>query len=361
MSYESVTLGIASPGASPRGEHPREAFYYTLVFPVPSTRELPRVSYGDVCEMLRGVTAGGSAREARAIDELRAAWEAKFRSGAPMSQDLIPFSALQELVRDVMLARFAAVPGMTVRSRAEGGGCGRILLSVRPSPALLRATAERLKVRVPASSALDLGETKLWSQTEAQEEIYRLFLAGKINAEDAQVFDYEDRGMWSRRLRALQRVSASKTAEAEVVYLPFRDLAALRYVYRQIDDEGDGGGDVDGSTLSPFRVVDKIRLTKALVDAEFDCDALLERGLLEHHLSPHTHRTTDVDTSLDVLQAQWACLPSPWSAFCSLFRYSHSAEPATDPLLHVRNYFGEQLALCTCTGYCLHVPGPLVN
>ncbi|KAG6971978.1 hypothetical protein JG688_00004186 [Phytophthora aleatoria] len=307
MSYDSVSLGIVgSPGVSPRGEqNVLETFYYTLVFPVPSAREMPRISYSEVCEMLRGVTAGGRAREARAIEELRAAWEAKFRSGAPMAQDMIPFSALQELVRDVIIARFSALSGMTVRPRTESLGNGRILLSFRPSPALLRATAERLKVRVPASIALEIDskpEAKLWGQAEAQEEIYRLFLAGKITAEDAQIFDYEDSGMWTRRLRALQRFSTTKTsgqAEEEVVYLPFRALAALRYVYRQIDDEGDGGGGMDGSTLSPFRMVDKIRLTKALIDAEFDCDALLERGLLDHHLCPHTYRTTDVDTSLD--------------------------------------------------------------
>ncbi|ETI39221.1 hypothetical protein F442_15005 [Phytophthora nicotianae P10297] len=353
MSYNSVALGIVgSPGTSPRGEqHVLETFYYTLVFPVPSAREMPRISYADVCEMLRGVTAGGPAREARAVDELRAAWEAKFRSGAPMAQDMIPFSALQELMRDVIIARFSALPGMIIRPRTESQDKGRILLSFRPTLALLRATAERLKMRMPASSALEIdskAETKLWSQAEAQEEIYRLFLAGKITAEDAQIFDYEDSGMWSRRLRALQRFSAIKTggqAEEGVVYLPFRDLAALRYVYRQIDDEGDGGGASDGSTLSPFRVVDKIRLTKALIDAEFDCDALLERGLLDHHLCPHTHRATDVDTSLDVLRVQWGALPSPWRLFCGLYQWFRSSEPTADPLLHVRNYFGEQLAL----------------
>ncbi|KAL4154618.1 hypothetical protein PRNP1_006736 [Phytophthora ramorum] len=353
MSYDSVALGVvASPGASPRGaQQVREVFYYTLVFPVPSVRDMPRVNYAEVCEMLRGVTAGGSSREARAIDEMRAAWEAKFRSGAPMAQDMIPLAALQELMRDVILARFSALPGMTVRSRVESQGDGRLLLSFRPSPALLRATAERLKVRVPASSALELGSkdgAKLWGQAEAQQEVYRLFLAGKIAAEDAQIFDYEDIGMWSRRLRALQRFSTSKSgvqSEEDAVYLPFRDLAALRYVYRQMDDEGDGGGDVDGSTLSPFRVVDKIRLTKALVDAEFDCDALVERGLLEHHFCPHTHRATDVDTSLDVLRARWGAFPTPRRVVSGMFQSLCSAVPGTNPLGHVRNYFGEQLAL----------------
>ncbi|POM72798.1 Hypothetical protein PHPALM_10433, partial [Phytophthora palmivora] len=346
--YDSVELGIVgSPTISPRGgdPHVRESFYYTLVFPVPSSREMPRISYGDVCEMLRGVTTGGLARENRAIDELRVAWETKFRTGTPMAQDMIPFSALQELMRDVIIARFSTLPGMSIHSRIETQGSGRILLSFRPSSALLRATAERLKLRVPASRALQIEaddskeEGKLWGQAEAQEEIYRLFLAGKINAEDAQIFDYEDSGMWSRRLVALQRLPKIGVQTEDVVYLPFRDLAALRYVYRQID-EGDGGN-IDGSTLSPFRMVDKIRLTKALIDTEFDCDALLERGLLEHHLCSHTYRTTDVDTSLDVLQVQWGALPTLWRAFCG-FRYARSTG---DHLLHVRNYFGEQLAL----------------
>ncbi|KAG1686655.1 hypothetical protein DVH05_006386 [Phytophthora capsici] len=310
---------------------------------------MPRISYSEVCEMLRGVTSGGPARESRTIGELRSAWEAKFRSGPPMDHDMIPFSTLQELMRDVVIARFSALPGMTIRAGTVSQDDGRALLSFRPSPALLRTTAERLKVRVPISSALEVEPrddneaVKLWGKTEAQEELYRLFLEGKIGVEDAQIYDYEDSGMWSRRLRAHKRLSnGAMKADEEVGYLPFRDLAALRYLYRQIDDEGEGGSDVDGSTLSPFRVVDKIRLTKALIDTEFDCDALLERGLLEHHISPHTHRTTDVDTCLDVLQVQWITLSSPWG---NLFRCWRRSEPATDPLIHVRNYFGEQIAL----------------
>ncbi|RLN67599.1 hypothetical protein BBJ29_001974 [Phytophthora kernoviae] len=144
-----------------------------------------------------------------------------------------------------------------------------------------------------------------------------------------------------------ERVAASKGAliQEHVVYLPFRDIPALQYVYRQIDDEGEGGGDVGGSTLSPFRVVDKIRLTKTLVDTEFDCDALIERGLLEHHLCPHTFHTTDVDTSLDALRVQWGALLTPCSAIRGLLRRNYDAKTASDPLVHVRNYFGEQLAL----------------
>ncbi|KAK1947609.1 Anoctamin-7 [Phytophthora citrophthora] len=351
MSYDSVAVGIvASPGASPRGEHVNECFYYTLVFPAPSTQEMPRINYSEICEMLRGVTAGGPAREARAIGELRRAWETKFRSGPPMGQDMIPFSTLQELMRDVVIARFSALAGMTIRAETGSQDDGQVLLSFRPSLALLRATADRLKMRVPISSALEVGpkdnnnmDEKLWGQSEAQEKLYLLFLEGKIAAEDAQIFDYEDSGMWSRRLCALKRFSVgSMKAEEEVGYLPFRDLSALRYVYRQIDDEGDGGSDIDGSTFSPFRVVDKIRLTKALIDAEFDCDALLERGLLEHHLCPHTYITTDVDTCLSVLRAQWHALSGPWRDLSQCFRRS---EPTTDPLIHVRNYFGEQIAL----------------
>ncbi|EEY56953.1 uncharacterized protein PITG_10500 [Phytophthora infestans T30-4] len=149
--------------------------------------------------------------------------------------------------------------------------------------------------------------------------------------------------MWFRRLRALQIFSTIKPggeAQEEVVYLPFRDLAALRYVYRQIDDEGDGAGAIGRSTESPFRIVDKIRLTKALIDAGFDCGALLERGLLDHHLCPHTHRTTYVDTSLDTDRVQWGEFPAPWRVFGKIFQCYRSDD---DLLLHVRNYFGEQL------------------
>lgn len=368
---------LLSPVASPRAQacSSEREFYYTLVFP--NTRVLSarssrrrsheqhqqRVSYQDAVALLRAVTSGGKEREKRAIDELRCAWMRKFRASWPAPHDTVPFVYLQELLREVIVQRFDAIPGLFVAAHVSADE-ELLLLSFRPSKALLAAKAEALQLRVPVAPALDPGEaywradprrsvreSSQWGKAEAQEELYRLFLAGKIPADEAQLFDGEDAAMWSRRIHALQRFADPQAAAAAFTgavvprSLPYKSRAALQYLYRSVETS-------TSDDSSPFRVVDKIRLTKAIIDAEFDCDALVAQHVLTHHFCTHTHHTDAVDTSIDVLRVQWGSLLSPWRL------YRQRLAPLTQllhfqPIAHVRNYFGEEIALCTCLCGCV--------
>ncbi|TYZ66889.1 hypothetical protein PybrP1_000847 [[Pythium] brassicae (nom. inval.)] len=373
FSYDAVGVSVlASPVASPRARE--SEFYYTLVFP--NTRhsraagrtEPERVSYQHAVTLLRAVTSGGKEREKRAVDEFRRAWECKFRCARPAPQDSVPFVYIQELLREVILQRFDAIPGLSFVAHVSADE-RQLLLSLRPSKALLAATADALKLRVPAAPELDPGE-RYWAadpsrgqrerepldKIEVQEELYRLFLAGKLPAVEAQLFEGESAAMWSRRLRALKRFSDPEVAKHLAAppplassTLPFKNHPALQYLYQHIDSatafsDGDDSAAAGSGGGSPFRVVDKIRLTKAIVDAEFDCDALVAQRVLSHHLCAHTHHTDGVDTSVDVLRFQWGSLLSPWRLYrqglVGLLQALHS-----QPLVHVRNYFGEEIAL----------------
>lgn len=363
--YDAVGVSVlASPVTSPRARE--SEFYYTLVFPntrhsrASSTRddtEPERVSYQHAVTLLRAVTSGGKEREKRAVDEFRRAWERKFRCVRPAPLDTVPFVYFQELLREVIIQRFDAIMGLSFVTHVSADE-SQLLLSLRPGKALLAATANTLRLGVPAVPELDPGE-RYWAadprrgqrereqldKSAVQEELYRLFLAGKLPADEAQVFEGESAAMWSRRLRALQRFSDPEVARHLMTpprppasSLPFKNHPALQYLYRQIDGS-------DGGSGSPFRVVDKIRLTKAIVDTEFDCDALVAQRVLAHHLYPHTHHTDAVDTSVDVLRVQWGSLLSPWRVYrqglVGLVEMLHY-----QPLVHVRNYFGEEIALC---------------
>ncbi|KAJ0393845.1 hypothetical protein P43SY_001708 [Pythium insidiosum] len=362
--YHAVGVPIGgSPVSSPRGSSTRESeYYYTLVFRNTKAEALAserqRIRFCDAVEVVRSVTAGGVEREAEAAAEFQAAWVAKFRTPLPAAHDTISIVYFQELVRHLIVHRFDRIPGLLVQSSVSPDR-QRLFLSLRPSRSLLCATADRLGMRVAMMNEIDPGESYWasdptraaseayqWSKSDAQEELVRMYLAGKISSDDAQIFesddDREDAGMWSRRLHALRRFVHPEVARivaakppTETTHLVFRNRPSLRYLYRQIDGADDN---------SPFRIVDKIRLTKAIVDAEFDCDALVKADLLAHHFCAHTHHTDAVDTSIDVLGLQWGAL------FGSLRLYRQGLIRLTDlwsfqPILHVRNYFGEELAL----------------
>ncbi|GLD93438.1 hypothetical protein PINS_up002030 [Pythium insidiosum] len=369
-TYDAVGVPIVgSPLTSPRDSARESEYYYTLVFrntkaesDDASTCESRRIRFCDALEIVRNVTAGGVEREAEAAAEFTAAWVAKFRTPPPAPNDTIPAFYFQELVRHLVVQRFDAIPGLFAQSSVSPDK-QHLFLSLRPSKALLCTTADRLGLRVAMMNEIDPGESYWasdptraaseayqWSKSDAQEELVRMFLAGKISSDDAQVFDddndREDAAMWSRRLHALRRFVHPEVARivaakppSDTTHLVFRNRPSLRYLYRQIDGADDN---------SPFRIVDKIRLTKAIVDAEFDCDALVKAELLEHHFCAHTHHTDAVDTSIDVLSHQWGAL------FGSLRLYRQGAIRLRElwsfqPILHVRNYFGEELALCECS------------
>lgn len=385
-SYDAIGLSVLSPVASPRARE--SEFYYTLVFP--NTRasssagfftsststnqnEGERISYQDAATLLRSVTAGGKERERQAVDEFRRAWLRKFRVPWPQPQDTVPVLYFHELLREVIIQRFGAIPGLFFQasvSRDEQ----LLLLSFRPSKALLAAMADKLQLKVAVMAEVDPGEaywsadpirskreSQQWAKPEAQEELYRMFLAGKVPVDEAQLFEAEGEtaAMWSRRIHALKRISDPQitkmlslrptVAMGNTMHVPFKDHAALQYLYRQIDS---GGPAASASTGSAFRVVDKIRLTKAIVDAEFDCDALVEQHVLTHHLCAHTHHTDAVDTSVDVLRVQWGSLLSPLRMFQQRLA-TLTQVLYLQPTLHVRNYFGEELALCEYLFACL--------
>ncbi|KAF1333503.1 hypothetical protein FI667_g2384, partial [Globisporangium splendens] len=365
-------LLVLSPVTSPQRTTRENEYYYTLVFP--NTRAstddaLSRVSYRDAVLVLRSVTSGGNEREKLAVDEFKHAWMAKFRATPPQPQDTIPFRFFQELLREVMIQRFDAIAGLFFQTSVSGDGT-LLRLRFRPSLALLASMAHKAQLRVTMMAEIDPGEAYWssdptrsqrervqWSKTGAQEELYRMFLAGKIPVDDAQLFEHdkEDMAMWSRRIHALKRIADPEvTALVQQqqqdkhdpplpMYLSYTNRASLQYLYRQIDSNAmsDSCGN-EGS--SPFRVVDKIRLTKAIIDAEFDCEALVEQGVLVQHMCTHTHHTDTVDTSIDVLRFQWGSLLSPARVYLQgLTDLAHLL--SFQPILHVRNYFGEELAL----------------
>uniref|UniRef100_K3XC92 C2 domain-containing protein n=1 Tax=Globisporangium ultimum (strain ATCC 200006 / CBS 805.95 / DAOM BR144) TaxID=431595 RepID=K3XC92_GLOUD len=371
-AYDSIGLSVLSPVTSPRRATRENEYYYTLVFP--NTRASAdgascRISYRDAVLVLRSVTSGGNEREKLAVDEFKRAWMAKFRATPPQPQDTIQFRFFQELLREVMIQRFDAITGLFFQTSVSEDGT-LLRFRFRPSSALLATMAHKAQLRVPMMAEIDPGEAYWasdptrsqrervqWSKADAQEELYRMFLAGKIPMDDAQLFenDKEDTAMWSRRIHALKRIADSEVMALVQqqqqdkhhpplpMYLPYTNRASLQYLYRQIDSSAlsDSCGN-EGS--SPFRVVDKIRLTKAIIDAEFDCEALVEQGVLVQHMCTHTHHTDTVDTSIDVLRFQWGSLLSPVRVYLQgLTDLAHLL--SFQPILHVRNYFGEELAL----------------
>jgi hypothetical protein len=259
-----------------------------------------------------------------------------------------------------MIQRYDAIQGLFLKAKMSEDG-EFIMLRFRPSRTLLCTTAQNLATKIPIATQIEPGES-YWSKgnnadneitqltkTEAQEELYRMFLAGHISSEEAQIFDSEHdkecAAMWSKRINALKRFSDPSLSKylnertiSQIFHLPYKFQRSLQFLYRHIY------GASDSSEEMPFRFIDKIRLTKSIIDAEFDCDALMKHNILSYHMCNHSYHSDSVDCSIETLRRLWGAFLSPFTSNMKLTAWSEMFY--YQPIEHVRNYFGEELALC---------------
>ena len=159
-----------------------------------------------------------------------------------------------------------------------------------------------------------------------------MFLAGKIHASEAVLFAEETPQMWSRRIHVLNRL---QDTNLQTENFPFLNQDRVQYLYEHVEGN---------EARMPFRTVDKIRITKSIVDQEFDCDRLVEYGILKGHMCVHAYSTDVDDVALDLLYDTWGNMTGPLEV------YRTKLAPWTkilsyQPLWDIRNYFGEEISL----------------
>ncbi|RHY34487.1 hypothetical protein DYB32_000911 [Aphanomyces invadans] len=371
----SVILDIPAALATSYGSHDSadvnfSEYYYALVFPN-TPHDLAdvageRISFADAKTIIRDVTCGGEANKAHAVNEFIQAWVDKFRSVPPIDVDTIPVGYFRELMRNIVIQRLESLPGISLVTFTSASTIDRtaqlqpgddttdakyIYCLLRVSRELLYRQADQSNILVPIWPEIDPGSEywdlhgpeSVWTIDEAERELNRMFLQGEIQADEAQLFPNESPAMVSRRIHAIQRI-ADRTIQtcyrpSPHMYFAFRNDPAYQYLYRHVES---------CQASMPFRIVDKIRVTKDLLDSEFNCDLLRKHNFLVHHMCVHTRDPSDEDeVTLDMLCEQWGSFTAYWYAW-GHGRCRHAFEVLYyQPIDLIRHYFGEQLALCT--------------
>ncbi|KAF0691273.1 Aste57867_17451 [Aphanomyces stellatus] len=379
-------------------------YYYALIFPN-TPHELSdvadeRISFAQAKTIIRRVTCGAEAKKESAVAEFAQAWVDKFRSVPPIDIDTIPVGYFRELMRNIVIQRLGSIPGLTLVTFTstiqkpkpsmaapkdattsihvdkddtkqplagdpsptsndaqktndaddDDSDAAYIYCLIRISRELLMEQADKQDVHVPIWPEVDPG-SEYWethsSETsftldQADRELNRMFLEGQIQADEACIFDGESAAMVSRRIHAIQRIADTTIRlyfhPSSHLHFPFRNNPAYHYLYRHIDS---------CQMNMPFRLVDKIRVTKTLLDGEFNYDMLRQEGFLVHHMCIHTRDPSDEDdTTLDMLADQWGSLAAYWNIWDARRTGNNVLHVLYyQPIATIRDYFGEQLAL----------------
>ncbi|KDO21465.1 hypothetical protein SPRG_12508 [Saprolegnia parasitica CBS 223.65] len=350
MATIALDIGQAPTTYGSHGDVVGSEYYYALVFPnTPHALDAgatDRISFADATDVIRRVTCGSDADKDAAVEEFRDAWVVKFRSLAPAATDRIPRHFFRELMRNIVLQRLEAVPGITLATQISADDQS-IYCLVRLTRDALVHLAGDVQLNLPIWSEIDPGsqywlehghETTEYATEVAEKELHRLFLEGHVTADEAQVFPGESPAMVARRISALKRIAnpsvQKRFPSTALLYFPFQADPALHYLFRHVE-----------GTL-PFRWVDKMRLTKAALDKAFNCEMLQQEGFLTHHLCLHMPTSCEHsdDVSLDQLCAQWGAL----SSYVYLYKHSICRSWRVlfyQPIELIRDYFGEELGL----------------
>ncbi|RQM31308.1 hypothetical protein B5M09_001576 [Aphanomyces astaci] len=349
-----AALASSSYGSHNSSEVCFSEYYYTLVFPN-TPHDLTdvageRISFAQAKAIIREVTCGGEANKTHAVNEFIQAWVEKFRSVSPIDVDTIPVGYFRELMRNIVIQRLESIPGLslvtfTSSSSSETKGnlveppkesnndAEYIYCLIRVSRDLLFQQADLHNLLVPIWPEVDPG---------SERELNRMFLQGETQADEAQLFDDESPAMVSRRIHAIQRIADRSIQPcyhpSPHLYFPFRNHPAYQYLYRHLESSCQAN--------MPFRIVDKIRVTKGLIDGEFNCDLLRKHNFLVHHMCVHSRDPSDEDeVTLDMLCDQWGSLTSFWHAWSHGHCRHLLGVLYYQPIDLIRHYFGEQLAL----------------
>jgi hypothetical protein len=191
-------------------------------------------------------------------------------------------------------------------------------------------------------------ERTIYTQDQANVILENLYQAGKISPIDLGVYtEFENEYVFSRRVHALERIADRVPVYNR--YIPYAEFSSqpnLRYLYNSY-------ASARGPTL--FRPKDRLYLTKALLDGHFDFDMLSVDGVVKTCLALHSGNTGEAVT-IEMLLIRWVFF---WrgpanevgSPMVSDDAYDPSVpvafywRPFSQPLVDIRDYFGEKIAL----------------
>jgi len=310
------------------------------------------------------------------VEALAKEWMARFRSTKPKPNHTIPRSDFLNLAREVIVGLLGQKSGLQLKvtksrnnkyllcrirapvysleQRADLDGYRlQFKYELDPGYEFWRGDSKMVNGVKQASSEM-LEEAEELDKDEANERLEQLYKNYHISPSDLQVYAEEIPKQWSTRVHALERMvdpeMKKHITNRYPAYAQFSIDAKLRHLYQTYKT-------LRGPSL--FKSKDRLILTKAIIDQFFDVDVLTCRNVIVGVTALHDASYGDPIT-IESLQESWVKF---WSAkkpygpkvsdpcmdeskvkdeTVTLAWYKR---PFSQPLLQVREYFGERLAL----------------
>ena len=198
-------------------------------------------------------------------------------------------------------------------------------------------------------------ERKVYEQDEANKILENLYKSGKISAMDLGVgVGEETAALRSRRIHALERMADEVPITNKYpAYAPFTVIPPKRYLFNLYPS---------ARGRSVFLSKDRLFLAKSILDEYFDFAVLsdsmhggLSIPIVEGLFALHDANRGD-ELTIEILSRRWVMFWQAGAAEAGCPTVTHPAyeegtevawylRPISQPLLSIRSYFGEKIAL----------------
>ncbi|EEY70084.1 uncharacterized protein PITG_06653 [Phytophthora infestans T30-4] len=272
---------------------------------------------------------------------------------------------LSAIVRTLMLRRLTAICKLDVSlSVSEDGQL--LLVRIFASDNLLLATlCETDSYRLQFADAIDPGRSfwhdkkevltdqKVLDANTAKHKLRLLLAERAMSPKEAVWFPGESLARVSARVHALSRISRASRGlirchNSAPAFASYSLNIQRQFIYKKYPNKLDVPDSYRRSAV--LRTVDCIRLTKRIIDAEFDTNATIASGLLSTFHCLHSSGRFDLN-SRGALVSSWIKFWRPVHFPGEFYPKDHAIlnlmgriAPFRQPLQDVRDYFGEEIA-----------------
>jgi hypothetical protein len=378
------------------------------------------ITWIDCEDIWHNAVVGTKEEKIEAVKELRALMKERFgvgnieeayngRRGRGRDEDIDEESAHKEvyyhawlaLAREAICERLCSKCGFQMKlteksskSTRKNQREGRVLCRLRAPVSRLEALADEVNYLLQLREEVDPGSKQFWnvedengvaieleedrtllSQQQAVDILKELVRLGKISSSELEVNMVRELGpaAWSRRVHVLERVADKiPTYNKFCAYAAFTTQPKLRYLFKEYPS-------VRGKTL--FRYKDRLFLTKLLIEKCFDLEVFMKHNMIfglppviDSFSALHDANRGD-EMTIDSLSRIWVSFWRATGREVGVPYVTHIAyegnqftyvnilqRPFSQPLNHIRDYFGEKIALLYAWHgmYCYYLVIPCI-
>ncbi|KAJ8607930.1 hypothetical protein CTAYLR_009104 [Chrysophaeum taylorii] len=327
----------------------------------------PTMTWSELEDIWEQVIPGEEDKKSKGKEMLESAWTAKFGAGHESATRIEVETLIRDHVIEVLSRRSGLQLKLSLSSSRTKQYC-----QVRAPISLLERKADALDYKLKFRPEVDPGpdfwrrtsgtdvdgrpnyvelkeEAKLYGKEEANEVLHELYKAGKIGPHDVAVFDDEEptKKHWSRRVHTLERIADRVPVTNEFpAYASYDARARERHLYDEYQS-------VRGRTF--FLAKDRLYLTKRIIDEVFDFGVLLQKELVDTVTALHDANYGEMPTA-DWFLKRWVFFwqaesdraGAPYVTHYAILKHRRCPfllRPWAQPLMEIRAYFGEKIAL----------------